>query len=117
MDNILEITSVPLIVTLVYGIIEGLKKAISQDAWKKYIPLIAGVLGGVLGGAVYFFFPEIIVVSSLLSAIVLGTASGLTATGANQFAKIFQQVYTQIESGNLESSAETAEQTEENQIE
>ncbi|MCL1852173.1 MAG: phage holin family protein [Peptococcaceae bacterium] len=49
----------------------------------KWIPSICGALGAVLGLAGYFIIPELIA-SDPFSAIAVGIASGLAATGAHQ---------------------------------
>jgi len=47
------------------------------------------VTGAVLGCAAFYLAPGIIIADNVLTALIIGGASGLTATGANQ---IFKQL-------------------------
>jgi uncharacterized membrane protein YuzA (DUF378 family) len=49
----------------------------------RYIPIICGITGGVLGIVAFFLIPDVIG-SDPLNAVAIGIASGLAATGANQ---------------------------------
>ena len=49
----------------------------------RFIPIICGILGGVLGVVAMLVIPNILD-SDLLSAIAIGIGSGLAATGAHQ---------------------------------
>lgn len=85
-----SITAIPAIVIFVYLIIEVLKIVVTSktDNYKRFIPIIAGVLGMILGIICYLFFPTTITAAdNLFSAAALGIFSGLTATGANQIIK------------------------------
>ena len=87
----MEIISVPAIVTIVYTLIELYKKWIARGR-EKYlaaIPVIALLLGGILGVAVYYIEPSIIVAQNVWVAVIVGMASGLSAVGGNQ---IFKQL-------------------------
>ena len=87
----LEIICVPVIVALVYVLIELFKKFVAKDNEKliRFIPLIALGLGAILGIVFYFACPSIILASNWFIAILVGGASGLSATGCNQ---IFKQL-------------------------
>ena len=87
----LEIICVPVIVALVYVLIELFKKLVAKDNEKliRFIPLIALGLGSILGIVFYFACPSIILASNWSIAILVGGASGLSATGCNQ---IFKQL-------------------------
>ena len=87
----LEIICVPVIVALVFAIMEIYKKYIAKDNEKliRFIPLIALGLGAILGIVFYFAFPSIVSASNWFIAILIGGASGLSATGCNQ---IFKQL-------------------------
>lgn len=52
----------------------------------KFIPLIVGVLGGVLGGAGMRFMPDF-PANDVVTAIAVGIVSGLAATGIDQLGK------------------------------
>ena len=86
----LNLISVPAIATDVYVIIEIIKKCVGEnEKFYKFIPLIALTIGVIAGVLCYFFIPSIIPANNVFVAIVIGGASGLTATGTNQ---IFKQI-------------------------
>lgn len=87
----LEIVCVPVIVTLVFLLMEVYKKFIAKDKeiLIRIIPLIACALGIVMGIICFYVFPDIISATNILTAILVGGASGLSATGCNQ---IFKQL-------------------------
>lgn len=87
----LEIICVPVIVTLVFIIMEGYKKFIAKEKETliRIIPLIAGTLGVLFGILFYYTVPEIISATNVGVAMLVGLASGLSATGCNQ---IFKQL-------------------------
>lgn len=87
----MEIICVPAIVAVVYIVIEFYKKwlAKGKEKWLNLIPIIALILGGVLGVAVFYIAPQIILAGNVWLALVIGACSGLSATGANQ---IFKQL-------------------------
>lgn len=88
MENILGIVSVPIIATAVYWVINLIKYAVkSNEIFMRIIPIIAAVLGAVLGIICYFALPGIIAADNWLMAILIGGASGLSATGVNQVIK------------------------------
>ena len=84
----LELISVPAIVTVVYTLIEIIKKCVGEnEKFKRFIPLIATAIGAICGVVCFFALPSIIPASNVVVAIVIGGASGLTATGTNQIIK------------------------------
>ncbi len=84
----LNLISVPAIATAVYLLIEVLKKATSDsEKVKRFIPLIALGLGAIAGLICFYFIPAIIPATNVVVAIIVGAASGLTATGTNQIIK------------------------------
>lgn len=84
----LELISVPAIVTVVYALIEIIKKCVGEnEKFKRFIPLIATAIGVICGVVCFFALPSIIPASNVVVAIVIGGASGLTATGTNQIIK------------------------------
>lgn len=86
----LNLISVPAIATAVYFIIEALKKAVDyNEKFLKFIPLIALGIGAIAGVICFFFIPSIIPATNVVVAIIIGAASGLSATGTNQ---IFKQL-------------------------
>ena len=88
MTNFIDITTIPALAAIVYTIIDIAKTAMGGDEkFKRFIPLIACVLGAVCGVVAFYFVPGVMATENLLVAIVLGAASGLSATGTNQVVK------------------------------
>lgn len=87
----LEIICVPVIVAIVFLLMEVYKKWIAKGREKflNFIPVISGALGLVLGIVFYFAVPSIILASNVWVAMLIGFCSGLSATGCNQ---IFKQL-------------------------
>jgi len=86
-----DFITVPIIVSIVYGSIALLKKAVNyNEKVLRFLPLIAAGLGAVLGIITFFSMPEIIPASNAFVAILVGGASGLAATGTHQ---IFKQLF------------------------
>lgn len=88
MEQYLNLISVPAIAAIVYWVINIIKHAVGEnEKFKKFIPLIAAALGIVCGVICYYAVPSIIPAENIVVAIVIGGASGLTATGTNQIIK------------------------------
>ena len=88
MEQYLNLISVPAIAAVVYWGINIIKHAVGEnEKFKKFIPLIAAALGVVCGIVCYYAVPSIIPAENIVVAIVIGGASGLTATGTNQIIK------------------------------
>ena len=84
-----EIVIIPSIGAVVYFIITLYKQTIAQDRepYLRVIPLISGLLGIVLGVVALYATPKIVPTESLFTAMLIGGASGLSATGTNQILK------------------------------
>ncbi len=52
----------------------------------KWIPVICGLSGGMMGAAGMYLMPEF-PAGDMVTAVAVGIVSGLAATGANQIAK------------------------------
>jgi len=88
MTNFTDITTIPALAAIVYTIIDIAKTAMGGDQrFKRFIPLIACILGAICGVVAFYFVPGVLDTQNLLVALVLGAASGLSATGANQIGK------------------------------
>lgn len=88
MEQYLNLISVPAIAAIVYWVINIIKHTVGEnEKFKKFIPLIAAALGVVCGIVCYYAVPSIIPAPNIVVAIVIGGASGLTATGTNQIIK------------------------------
>jgi len=89
----MEIISVPIIASLVYSLIEIYKKIIEKhsiyEKLVRLVPIVSGILGIIAGIVFYFALPQLIPAQDILTAILVGGASGLSATGCNQ---IFKQL-------------------------
>ena len=90
MSSVTEICSIPVIAALCYGFVEVVKRTFKyDDKLKNAYPLIAAILGTLLGVIAYIADPSIIVTDSVLTSALAGMASGLSATGGNE---IFQRM-------------------------
>ena len=90
MEEAIRALSVPVIVSIVYGCINLYKQVTGgSEKYLRIIPIIAAFIGAVVGIIAYYAFPAILTAESLGQAVIIGGASGLTATGANQ---IFKQI-------------------------
>lgn len=90
MDEMLVGASVPAIAASVYWIVNLIKYTTKNDERvKRFVPLISSALGVIFGLICFFFIPNIMPTSNIVVAIVIGAASGLSATGFHQ---IFKQI-------------------------
>ena len=88
MEFLNEFAAVPAIGVIVYLIAEIFKVAAnSRESWLKLIPVLCGVLGGVLGTLGWLLIPGYIPAENIFTAAAIGIISGLAATGANQIGK------------------------------
>ena len=76
-------TEIAAIVVICYLIGEAVKVSPVDN---KYIPIIVGVAGGILGVVALEVIPGL-EVNNVLDAIASGIVSGLSATGINQIGK------------------------------
>jgi len=92
MTDYLNSVSIPVIVTVVYVIIDLIKTTIApyaqaSERLSHFYPLIALALGIATAAVMYYVVPESITQTNLLVALAIGAASGLTAVGTNQVVK------------------------------
>jgi len=81
-----EFVSFPVIVVMCY--LAGLIcKTIGNEKLDKFIPVICGVLGAILGVVIFFTIPNFIPAENWAVAIAIGIVSGFSATGINQIWK------------------------------
>ena len=78
--NILDVTQVVAIVVICYLAGLGVKVSPIKD---EFIPVIVGVLGGILGIVGMLVMPDF-PADDILNAIAIGIVSGLASTGVNQ---------------------------------
>lgn len=84
----LGIEAIPVIVVIVFLAVEAVKATPIDNKW---LPVIAGGFGGILGVVAMLVMPEF-PATDPLTAIAIGIVSGLAATGAHQ-------VYKQLTKG------------------
>ena len=85
MTNFVDFATIPAIAAIVYTIIDIVKTAVGGDEkFKRFIPLISCALGAVIGTICFFCVPGVLETTNILVALVIGAASGLSATGTNQ---------------------------------
>ena len=82
------IATIPAIIVIAYLVGMGCK-AISAIP-DKFIPVIVGIVGGLLGIVGMKTMPDF-PVHDILNALAVGIASGLASTGANQIVKQLKQ--------------------------
>ncbi len=88
MEEAIKALSVPVIVSIVYGCIDLYKQIINgREKFMRLIPIIAALLGTLIGIVAFYAYPSVLVADNIWQAIIIGGASGLTATGANQVLK------------------------------
>ena len=90
MENIFGFASIPSIIVICYLVAAAIKTTKLDN---KFLPVICGVLGGILGVVAMFVVPDF-PAEDYLTAIAIGIVSGLSATGVNQ---IFKQLGTKNE--------------------
>lgn len=82
------ITTIPAIIVITYLIGIGCKAIDAiQD---KFIPVIVGISGGILGIVGLYVMPDF-PAKDIINALAVGVASGLASTGANQIVKQLKQ--------------------------
>ena len=85
MTNFSDFVTIPAIAAIVYTIIDIVKTAVGGDEkFKRFIPLISCALGAIIGTVCFYCVPGVLETTNILVAIVIGAASGLSATGTNQ---------------------------------
>ena len=84
-----SVATIPVVCAIVYGVIEFVKYLFGSkvDKFKKYIPIVACLLGAIVVLVTHFISPEVVPVANWYSALLVGGASGLSAVGINQIKK------------------------------
>lgn len=78
--DILGIAAIPVITVICFLVAEGIKATPIDNKW---LPIICGTFGGILGVVAMFVMPEFPAVD-ILTAIAIGIVSGFAATGVHQ---------------------------------
>ena len=94
----MEIICVPAIVSITYALIEAYKKwfAKGREKWLAFIPVLSLILGGILGVAIYFIEPTLIIAENEYYALIVGLCSGLSATGGHQVFKQLKKIGIEV---------------------
>lgn len=62
-------------------------KAIKSDAIDRFIPILSGLVGGIVAIVILFTIPGYLSATNWIDAFATGAASGLVAVGINQIYK------------------------------
>lgn len=97
MTEYLNSVSIPVIVTVVYVVIDLIKTTIApyqslSERLSHFYPLLAVALGVITAAIMFYAVPDSISTANLLAALAIGAASGLTAVGTNQVVKQIAKV-------------------------
>lgn len=79
----LGIAAIPVITVIVFLAVEAVKATPLDNKW---LPVIAGSFGGLLGVVAMYVMPDY-PGKDILTSIAIGIVSGLAATGAHQIYK------------------------------
>lgn len=79
----MDFVAVPAIVIICYLFAE-LYKSFMLEPTYKHIPVLCGVLGGILGVLCFLFISGYIPADNVIVATAIGVVSGFASTGANQ---------------------------------
>lgn len=82
--DILGIVAVPAIAIICYLVGLGVK---ASPLDSKFIPIIVGVVGGIIGTVAYLIGMPNFPANDVITAIAVGIVSGLASTGINQIYK------------------------------
>ena len=107
-----EFVSIPSIVLIVYMIIEVIKICTKNEVVSKLFPAISCVLGMGLGILAFYLCPAVIPANNVLSAILIGGSSGLSATGTNQIIKQLTQKNDELKHDELKHDEGNTETTQ-----
>lgn len=108
----MEVVSIPVIVAIVYAVVEVYKVIFKSEKAKNIIPVVSGVLGTILGVVFFFAVPSIVPADNALLSAFFGLCSGLTATGSNQIVKQLVKMYNDIKNNKQLEDGKDAEDGE-----
>lgn len=84
--EILGFVAVPAITIICYLLAEIFKSVVNEEQYK-FIPVLVGLCGAILGGVAFIYFIGYIKAENIMEAVAIGIVSGLGATGINQIVK------------------------------
>ena len=88
MEQYIELVSVPVIVAIVYWVMNLIKYTTNNnEKVLRFVPLMAVACGAICGVIAFYAVPGTVVADNVFVALVIGGASGLSATGTNQIIK------------------------------
>lgn len=109
----IEMYSVPAIAAIVYAVMDVLKIATQENkTFMRLIPLLSLILGLICGLVAFYTVPGYLDTSNAVIAMVVGGASGLSATGVNQ---VFKQISKKV-AENKEKKEEIVSELEDEKI-
>ncbi len=88
----MEIISIPAIAATVGGVMQLLKRTLSNETLNRLIPLLSLLLGALIGIGLFYAYPEVIPADNAAVALLIGAASGWAATGAHQTGKQLEKL-------------------------
>ena len=109
--NELGFVAFPALVVICY-LAGATLKAIGCEALDKFIPVICGTIGGILGVVVFNTIPNYIPAENWLMALAIGIVSGFASVGINQIYKQF----TKVDEDFFEEESEDEKPVEESDI-
>lgn len=84
----MKLITIPIIIVVCYMVGEIIKVIFEkQTKVKKVIPFVLGLLGLMLGVLIYLTNKELIQTTNIWDSMLIGSISGLSATGTNQIVK------------------------------
>jgi hypothetical protein len=90
-----------------------LKAVCANQKILKLLPLFAAVLGAAFGVLLFLGMPDILPASNIYSAILVGGASGLAATGTSEAIKKFGKPDEKADEDNTKTDGNTAKDEKE----
>lgn len=88
MEHYIDIVTMPIVTTTVYWIMNLIKYSTNySEKVLRQIPLMATICGCLCGLCIFYATPNLLTTDNAFVAVVIGGASGLSATGFNQFIK------------------------------
>lgn len=83
----MDYIAIPAIVVICWFIGMCIKSLGSSELADRLIPVIVGLVGGILGVVIFYTSPSMMDVDNVFNAIATGIVSGLSATGIDQIVK------------------------------
>ena len=75
MEEAIKALSVPVIVSIVYGCVDLYKQIINgKEKFMRLIPIIAALLGTLIGIVAFYAYPSVLVANNIWQAIIMGGA-------------------------------------------